>query len=226
MIKAVIFDMYETLITHYHEQGPLYFSKEMSEDARIPLERFQAIWRGTEKERSTGLLSLEGVIERILKENNCYSEEVFQTIIHKRILIAENPYSHLHPEILPMLAKLKENGLKIGLISNCFSEEAEVIRRSSIFPYFDAVCLSYELGVQKPDAKIFEKCVEMLQVKPEECIYIGDGGSNELEASKAFGMTAMQATWYLKEGTFQPSKRKAEFVQLENPLDVLKVIQK
>lgn len=226
MIKAVIFDMYETLITHYHEQGPLYFSKEMAEDARIPLERFQAIWRGTEKERSTGFLSLEGVIERILKENGCYSEDMFQIIISKRIQIAENAFTYLHPEIIPMLSGLKEKGIQIGLISNCFSEEAEVIRRSFIFPYFDAVCLSYELGVQKPDAKIFEKCVEMLRIKPEECIYIGDGGSNELEASKVFGMNAIQAAWYLKEGTFQPTKRKEEFMQLETPLDVLKVIQK
>ena len=67
----------------------------------------------------------------------------------------------------------------------------------------------------KKTRSFFEKCVEMLQVKPEECIYIGDGGSNELEASKAFGMNAMQAAWYLKEGTFQPSKRKEEFVPLE-----------
>ncbi len=226
MIKAVIFDMYETLITHYHEQGPLYFSKEMAEDAGISLERFQAIWLGTEKERSTGMLSLEGVIERILKENDCYFEEVFQTIINKRIRIAENAFTYLHPEIIPMLSGLKENGIQIGLISNCFSEEAEVIRKSRMFPYFDVACLSYELGVQKPDEVIFENCVERLRIKPEECMYIGDGGSNELEAARAFGMYAMQAAWYLKTGTSQPSKRKAEFVQLENPLEVLNMIQK
>ena len=226
MIKAIIFDMYETLITHYYEGGSLYFSQQMAEDAGIPFECFQLTWRGTERERSTGILSLEGIIERILRENNCYSEEVFQTIIRKRMQTAENPYSHLHPEIIPMLTKLKENGIKIGLISNCFSEEMEAIKRSPLFPYFDVACLSYEQGVQKPDAEIYEKCAKMLHVKPEECIYIGDGGSNELEGAKAFGMNVRQAAWYLKEGSSQPSKRKAEFVQLESPLDVLEMIHK
>lgn len=38
-------------------------------------------------------------------------------------------------------------------------EEANVIRKSVLFPYFDAVCLSYEQGVQKPDVEIFKRCM-------------------------------------------------------------------
>ena len=60
-----------------------------------------------------------------------------------------------------------------------------------------------------------------LNVKPEECLYIGDGGSNELEAAKKLGMKAMQAIWYLKEGTTQPVSLKPDFVQLETPLQVI-----
>ena len=43
MIKAVIFDMYETLITHYG--CPLYFGRQMAADAGISEEKFQALWR-------------------------------------------------------------------------------------------------------------------------------------------------------------------------------------
>lgn len=39
-----------------------------------------------------------------------------------------------------MLSQLKSSGIRVGLISNCFSEEAEVIRESVLFPYFDEVC--------------------------------------------------------------------------------------
>lgn len=63
-----------------------------------------------------------------------------------------------------------------------------------------------------------------LLVKAEECIYVGDGGSNELEAARKLGMKAVQAAWYLQEGTTQPSRRKQGFLQLEKPLDVLKFI--
>ncbi len=43
MVKAVIFDMYETLIT-LHE-SPLYFGSQMALDAGIEEEKFQEIWR-------------------------------------------------------------------------------------------------------------------------------------------------------------------------------------
>ena len=123
-----------------------------------------------------------------------------------------------------MLRKLREQGIKVGLISNCFSEEAVVIRESTLFPYFDAVYLSYEQGVKKPDPEIFIRCMKELQVKAEECIFVGDGGSHELEASDILGMKPLQAIWYLKEGTLHRIKPMEEYEQLKGPFDVFKYI--
>ena len=121
-----------------------------------------------------------------------------------------------------MLQALKEKGYRIGLISNCFSEETEYIRESELYPFFDAPFLSYEQGVAKPEEEIFIRCVNALGVSCEECVYVGDGGSHELEAAKELGMNTAQAVWYLKEGTTQPTGRKSDFMQLESPLDVVK----
>ena len=222
MIKAVIFDMYETLITHYN--CPLYFGTQMAADAGIPLEKFQPLWRSTESERTVGTMTFEDVITKILEENNCYSKEVLKTIADKRTAVKEECFKHLHEEIIPMLEALKERGVKIGLISNCFSEEARVIRGSILFPYFDGVCLSYEQGVQKPDKEIYRRCMEQLEVTPEECVYVGDGGSFELETARELGMTAVQAVWYLREGTSQPRGRMDEFEQAERPLDIMRYL--
>lgn len=216
MIRAVIFDMFETLITHY--KCPLYFGAQMAADAGISEKIFQELWRPTESDRSIGKIRTEEVVEMILKENGCYTDALLEKIVQKRISTKEECFKHLHPEIIPMLTKLKEEGILLGLISNCFSEEAEVIRRSILFPYFDKVCLSYEEGVQKPDEEIYRRCMAGLGVAPEECIYIGDGGSQELETARNIGMNAMQAVWYMEN-------RKKDFNQLENPLDVLKWIR-
>ncbi len=218
MIRAVIFDMYETLITHY--SSPLYFGAQMAADAGIPPDRFQTLWRLTEHARTIGEMTFEEVIERILKENNRYTEETAGIIIAKRKAAKEECFNHLHEDIIPMLAKLKDNGIKIGLISNCFSEEAVVIRKSILFPYFDAVCLSCELAMQKPDAAIFRRCMEMLSAEAKECLYIGDGKSQELTAASSLGMQAVQAVWYLKEGTAQPVQKMKEFGHLERPLQL------
>ena len=123
---------------------------------------------------------------------------------------------------MPLLNALKERGMLVGLISNCFSEEAAVIRRSVLYPYFDAPLLSWEEGLQKPDKAIFRRCMERLGTEAEECLYVGDGGSHELETARSLGMTALQAAWYLRENTLQPCSRKPDFPQLEHPMDVLK----
>ena len=219
MIKAVIFDMYETLVT-LHEGTP-YFGTHIAEDAQIPESEFYKMWNAMEDDRSIGKITLEETIQRILREHRCYTEEKFQTIIQKRNQSREECFQHLHPEILPMLRQLKELGIKIGLISNCFSEEMTVIQKSVLFPYFDAACLSYEQGVQKPDPIIYTRCMEQLGVEPEECFYIGDGGSHELEAAQQLGLHPFQAAWYLKDGTKQPCQRKKEFIQLDSPMEVI-----
>lgn len=223
MIRAVIFDMYETLITHY--ESPLYFGWQMADDAGIPQDPFLAVWHQTDTDRTLGNQTFEEVLEQILRDNQCWSEEKFEMIVRKRIAVKEDLFQHLHPEIIPMLEALREKGILVGLISNCYSEEAKVIRESVLFPYFDAVYLSCEQGVCKPDSEIFRRCMDELQVKPEECIYVGDGGSRELETAAELGMRAVQAVWYFKEGTLHDVGRKPEFEAVKKPLDVMLICE-
>lgn len=222
MIKAVIFDMYETLITLF--QSPLYFGTQMAIDAGISEEEFQSLWKPTEYERTVGKMTLEETLEFILKEKQCYSKELFSKIVDKRKISKKECFKHLHPEILPTLKELKKKGICIGLISNCFSEEVGAIKNSELFPYFDTVCLSFEQGLQKPEKEIFIRCMDKLSVSADECIYVGDGGSLELETASQIGMKAVQAVWYLKEGTIQPARRKKDFIQAETPFEILKYI--
>lgn len=223
MIRAVIFDMYETLITHYN--SPLYFGTQIAEDAGISTEVFLKDWRAATQDRFIGKVSLEELLEKIFRENQCYSEELVNKVVEKRIAINEDCFRNLHPEIISMLSSLKEKGILIGLISNCFPEEEAVIRKSELFPYFDAAMFSSEQGVVKPDVEIYKRCMKALSVNAEECLYIGDGGSDELEAARDIGMKAVQAAWYLKEGTFQPAGRKLEFTPVDRPLDVVRLVE-
>lgn len=222
MKKAVIFDMYETLITHY--KCPVYFSEEMAEDAQLPVEQFLPIWRNTEQDRWTGKMTFEEVIRKIMEKNNCYDEKNFYKIIRKRKKTKEEGFRHLHAEIIPLLEELKERKIKIGLISNCFSEETEVIKKSILYPYFDKVCLSYEEGIQKPDREIYKRCMEKLGVSSWECIYVGDGGCAELETAKELGMLPLQAVWYFQNWIKYQSRRDDRYKQLETPMELLQYL--
>lgn len=219
MKKAVIFDMYETLITLH--ASPLYFSAEMAADAGIPVDAFRAEWYPSEEDRMLGRLSLEEALKPILLKHGCYSEQLLALMGEKRRTAKRASFDHVHPEILPMLRALKARDVKIGLITNCFLEEAEYIRQSELYPFFHTAMLSCVEGLAKPDVAIFDRCTAGLGVTPQECLYVGDGGSRELETAQSLGMQAAQAVWYLKEGTNQPVGRKPGFKQLESPVEVL-----
>ena len=78
MIRAVIFAMFETLITHY--ESPLYFGAQIAKDTGIQEDKFFLLWRDAELEyqRTVGQMTLEQVLEIILKENHCYYEQGIQ----------------------------------------------------------------------------------------------------------------------------------------------------
>ena len=216
--------MYETLVTHY--ESPLYMAKQICEDAGISEAKFREIWNTTDEDRTLGKKTLEVVIEEILRKNNRYSRELFQFIIEKRKKSKAECFEHLHPEIVPMLSALKEKGIRIGLITNCYFEERDAIRDSILYPYFQVHCMSCELGIKKPDPEIFYRCMQDLKASADECIYVGDGGSSELEAARAVGMHAIQATWYFKEGVANRYERKESFVQAASLRDILSEIEK
>lgn len=222
MIKAVIFDMYETLITHF--KSPRYAGKQIAEDMDIPEAKLREIWDPTDYARTIGKMTLEEVFEQILRASNKYDADLVQKLADKRTACKVECFNHLHEEILPMLEELKRQGYRIGLLSNCYYEEAAVMKKSVLWQFFDVTCLSCERGMAKPEEEFFLQCTNALGIEPSECLYVGDGGSKELETAEKLGMKPVQAVWYLQQGSRQPVWRKPEFLQAESPMEVLQYL--
>ena len=222
MIRAVIFDMFETLVTHYRSE--LYFGEHVAADLNLTEDQYRSIWDLTENDRSIGKETFEETISKIMHANDIYSEELLKKVVRKRKECKEKIFTTYGKEITDMLDALKEKGLKIALISNCFDEEVDPVKNSRLYPYFDVALLSYEVGVMKPDPKIFRLALERLKLEPGECIYVGDGGSNELKAATDCGMKAFQARWYLKENKRRAPRIFDEYTALNKPQDLLKHI--
>ena len=93
---------------------------------------------------------------------------------------------------VPLLDELRARGLRLGLISNCSSEVAELWDESPFGGRFDAVVLSAKEGVHKPDPRIYRRALERLGVEAGEAIFVGDGEAGELPGAEAVGMRAVQ----------------------------------
>lgn len=93
--------------------------------------------------------------------------------------------------LLELIRTLKTRGMKTAILSNVglgFMEQALApeVRTS----YFDALILSGEEGVTKPDAQIYEIAAQRLGVRPEDCLFFDDIQRN-VDGATAVGMQAV-----------------------------------
>lgn len=93
----------------------------------------------------------------------------------------------LQDGVLDFLEKAKKT-YKLALLSNDSSEWSRYLREKfGLERYFEAVCVSGDLKMAKPDPRMFLLAAERLGVKPEDCIYVDDRRSN-LNAAESLGM--------------------------------------
>ena len=219
-MKAVIFDMFETLVTLH--SVPRYFGRNVAADLGADIDEFYPLWHETEEARSKGKMTFEESLYWIGERTHYAHPERISEAVEKRYAFKRDSLQKTEERIVSLLRELKEWGYKIGLISNCFLEEAEAIRASVLAPFFDVMMLSCEQGVQKPEREIFERCLAELSVDPEDCLYVGDGGSQELETARSFGMQTLQAGWFLKQQ--QENWEKEGFEVAEEPEEVVQKV--
>jgi putative hydrolase of the HAD superfamily len=100
--------------------------------------------------------------------------------------------TQLREDAVPVLRMLRSRGLRTGLVSDCGPELPDYLPTLPVAPLLDTCVYSIEVGVCKPDPLIYKIACSRLDVSPEECLYVGDGGSQELTGARAVGMTAIR----------------------------------
>ncbi len=76
---------------------------------------------------------------------------------------------------IKLVKKLKNEGYRLGLISN--TNEADynaVIKKSEVVNHFDVLALSYQAGKRKPDKDFFYYAIEKMSLKPEKLFFFDD----------------------------------------------------
>lgn len=92
------------------------------------------------------------------------------------------------------LHELKRRGFKLGVVTNTFNPPAEKnkwFETIGIDGIWDSYADSCELGVVKPDPKIYMAALKPLGVAPEDAIFVGHA-QYEIDGAKAIGMTTVR----------------------------------
>lgn len=91
---------------------------------------------------------------------------------------------------IELLKWIKERGEATGILSNGFTEvQYRKINNSGLAPYIDHIVLSDEIGINKPDVRIFRHAEKVAGERPEHCIMIGDNPDTDLRG-------AIDAGWH------------------------------
>ena len=94
----------------------------------------------------------------------------------------------LYDDALPVLAVLREHGLKLGLVSNTGRDLDAFVAHHRLD--VDAAIGSRAHGKTKPDPTIFRAVLERLGAEPSEAAMVGDSLQDDIEGARALGMRA------------------------------------
>jgi putative hydrolase of the HAD superfamily len=93
---------------------------------------------------------------------------------------------------LEVLRKLKENGLKVGIITNTLQTDVEkVLSKLGLPDFFDLVVSVDMAGKAKPAKEIFMYAAKRLKLKPQEMLFVGDDLEIDYEGAKKAGFKAL-----------------------------------
>lgn len=186
MIKAVFFDLFFTLVY------PKYSDINEYDVVGISVSEWEKYAENSELyyERARGRVKKEKeIIDKIIDiMPYCLNDSEKQEILHRREERMKRALLEVDDRILDTLRQLRDRGFKIGLISNADRIDSKYWKKSPLAVYFDLTIFSCDVGILKPEIEIYKMAMDMLEIKPEESIFIGDGGSDELYGAKKAGM--------------------------------------
>lgn len=184
MKKTIFFDLYSTLI---YEKPATKFYSELIKELGVENTEFMYYYRLHGNKTMAG--KLEGMMGRVsetLTSLNMTTPKNISNLISKLQPLYDNAIT-TYSDTLETLDKIRQKGFKIGLISNASSYTEPLLKGLGIKERIDVSILSYRVGILKPSKEIYLYACRQLDEKPLNCVYVGDGGDEELYGAKVLG---------------------------------------
>jgi putative hydrolase of the HAD superfamily len=188
--RAVLFDFFGTL-TRSVQRGPQH--AEIARSLGCDPETVVGVLDRSFRARARGLFgSAEATLRWVSEQAGgrpAQAQLRAASLARVRALHAD---TRLRPDAVSALLAVRRRGLATALISDCTHELPAFLPWLPVAPLLDASVFSVHVGRCKPDPMIYLAACRELGVQPDECLYVGDGGSRELTGAIAVGMTAIR----------------------------------
>lgn len=198
MIKNIVFDLGGVIFRIDKNQAIKRFNEVGFDDAAAYLDAFTQV--GIFGDLESGRIDAEQFRQRLSELAG--KQLTLDDCAHGwQGYMAELPQRNLDK-----LIELRQRGFRLSLLSNTnpfmmqwARSDAFDGRGHGLDHYFDALYLSYEMGVMKPDSRIFEMMIQGEKAEPQETVFIDDSVHNT-QAAAAMGIHVLQpdngADWH------------------------------
>jgi putative hydrolase of the HAD superfamily len=225
--RAILFDLFFTLIDPLKDK-----LLQESEYAVLQVERgeFEG-WNGIDYElRASG--KIRGVYEvfRHITRGQNIDEALLIRAADARLERIRRALCGVEEKKLGLLKKLREMGVRLCLVSNADEMDKRYWQSSPLCACFDQAIFSCDVGLLKPDPRIYRLALERLDLAPpgadSRCFYVGDGGHDELRGARATGLTTALTTEYIAQVWPEkiPELRKDADYEVARLEDILPII--
>ncbi len=99
-------------------------------------------------------------------------------------------------DVLPFLEFARGAGLQLGIVSHGWTnKQAEKLVRLGLVPYLDqsAIFISEDIGINKPNPKLYQRALAQLGLEPGEVMYVGDSPAHDVAPTHSIGMISVWA---------------------------------
>ncbi len=114
------------------------------------------------------------------------------------------------PDVIPTLVKLRQRGIRLGVISNFDSRLHQILAGFELTCYFDSIHISSEVGAAKPCSEIFQAALEENLVQAELALHVGDSWAEDIVGASKIGMHAVWITPHEEVATLSTSVTKIQ----------------
>jgi folylpolyglutamate synthase/dihydrofolate synthase/REG-2-like HAD superfamily hydrolase len=195
-IRAVTFDAGGTLIEPWPSVGDVYGQVAgrhgIQVSPKILNERFVAAWKARKKFGYTKSEWSELVDQTFAGLAATKPSASFFLELYEEFAGAEA--WRIYDDVRPCLERLRNDGVKLGIISNWDERLRPLLAKLDLDQYFDVIIVSAETGHHKPAPEIFRDAAGQLQVPPASILHVGDSRREDVEGAQAAGFQALLLT--------------------------------
>ena len=186
---AVVFDLFGTLIDKFSLREGTKMLEQIASVLSVSSDDFIELYFSTYNEGGLGVFkNTEAKFEYICQKLGVPSKHTQIELAAQIHLDYTRRSITPRPDSTEVLSYLKSSGHKTGLISDCSDVVVKVWQNTPFASLIDVAVFSCLVGFTKPDSRIYHVLTEQLKVEPQSCLYIGDGGSQELTGAAQVGM--------------------------------------